>query len=51
MSKGERKRKREGQTTKQTLNYREHTDGYQRGHGVRGVGGEIGDGDQGLRSP
>ena len=42
--------KREGQTTKQTLNYREETDGYQipgtRLPEFRGVG-ETGDGDEG----
>ena len=52
MSKGgrERERERERQPRKQTLNYREQTDGYQRGNGWRGWGrgggmGEIGDGD------
>ena len=36
-------RERERQSKKQTLNYREQTDGYQRERGV----GEIGDGDSG----
>ena len=40
MSNGEKKR----QTKKQTLTYREQTDGYQRGGGGGGLG-EIGDGD------
>ena len=39
MSKGKKRereeRQRERQTKKQTLNYTEQTDGYQRGHGWR----------------
>ena len=45
--KGEKKRERE--IKKQTLNYREHTAGYQRGGGW-GMG-EIGDGDEGGHLP
>ena len=33
----EKERERERQTKKQTLNYREHTDGYQRGGGEGGL--------------
>ena len=38
---GERERERERETEKQTLNYREQTDDYERGWGM----GEMGDGD------
>ena len=40
MSKGKKKRLRERQTKKQTLNYREQTDIYQRegGYGMREIG-------------
>ena len=42
----QRGKKRERQTKKQTLNYREQTDGYQmRGGWVGGVTGEVGDED------
>lgn len=38
MSKGEKKKRERGQIKKQSISYREHTDGYQRGGGCGGGG-------------